>query len=1281
MTTNPTHKLEPKRKTTRGAAQTRARSTAPRAMDKAPRQTNDLYRSLFESSRDAIILADVETRRIRDVNTAACQLLGMPRENLIGRLQSEIHPPELVEKYTNLFRGYIEKGMVLAVDMVISRADGTSVPVNLSASTVTIAGKTTLQSVFRDITERQRMEKVLIKSEEKFSKAFHAIPETLSISFLKNGVFLDVNDAFLLLHEVTRDQVIGHNFQELNLWQPDQHEKSSKMLREHGKIVNEELIFQTKSGEKRIISFSAEVITLDNEECLLAMSTDITERKHMENALRESEEKFSQAFSTSPEILIITKVDDGTIIEINESFTRLFGYSREEVIGRKTLELGLWASAEDRTSILQALEKTGQVINREVQIRTKSGNILTAIFSGAIIKINNQPHIVSVTTDITERKQMEEALRTSEEKYRDIIEMASEGIVTISFDGITLSCNRALQEILGLSAEDIVGSHFSEMRNLKQKNFPDYENAIAALARGEKIPPMEIQWDHHDGRTRVLEFRASIMKSGDNIIGIQGIIIDITERKHLEEALRASEEKYRDIVELAAEGIITTDLKGVIVSCNASFLKMIGAEPKDIIGMGFKDNPRINKQDLARYTDMSISLLKGEKTPPLEVPWLMPDGTTRIYELRSSLMKSNGEAIGAQTIAIDITERKQMEEVIRVSEEKFSKAFHNSPEGIIILDIENSVLLEANETFLRRTGYTRAEAIGQKSFDTNLWVDPKERLTALNNIMTKGGINKEEYRFHTKTGEVIFCLISTETIIVDNKPQLLIVMTDITERKQMEDKLHFSDTVLKSLHEGLFYVDKDYKIGSWNEICEQIYGIKAADAIGKLATAVYSMIEDYPGHNEKRLDILLRRGFNTEEQIHRTPRGDIWVDVHTQAITHNGTTEGWITLVTDITERKKAEADLKRSEEKYRELIDTSSDAIVSTDTQMNFIVWNRGAEKLLGYTEKEILGQSIMNIFPDAAQKDVSRQMVEARNNSTTSITSRVFETSCIKKDCALVPVEVTISMKKLENYFVATLILRDITIRKEAEEKMRQIDQMKSDFLSNVSHELRTPLQSIGGFTKLIMNGQVEDAATRQEFFEIIDRETQHLGNLINGLLDMSRLEAGRFQIYKKPIRIKDTITECVKMFQSLAREKNITLSDEIPQNIPEIEADPDRIRQVIINLLGNAIKFSEPGTSVNVKITVRNDDMLFQVSDHGTGIAEESMHHLFERFFRAAGEKVRGGTGLGLFISKQIVDAHGGRIWAESKIDKGSTFSFTLPYNKGGDQNGNTKANTGN
>jgi len=261
-------------------------------------------------------------------------------------------------------------------------------------------------------------------------------------------------------------------------------------------------------------------------------------------------------------------------------------------------------------------------------------------------------------------------------------------------------------------------------------------------------------------------------------------------------------------------------------------------------------------------------------------------------------------------------------------------------------------------------------------------------------------------------------------------------------------------------------------------------------------------------------------------------------------------------------------------------------------------------------------------------------------------------------------------------------TVVIHDITERKRAEqmeaeaqaskareEALRELDHMKSEFISNVSHELRTPLHAIRGFAKLMLRGKVPDTETQKEFLSIIDERSQHLGALIESLLDMSRLESGRFDIQKQHLLIKDIIHETIGSFYSLASEQGIVISEDIPATLPEIEADRERLGQVMVNLLSNAIKFSNGERSVIVKAEAKDDELVVQVTDHGIGIPKEAMLHLFERFYRAEDSMARGGAGLGLYISRQIIEAHGGRIWVDSKVGKGTTVSFALPLNQAG------------
>ncbi len=239
-----------------------------------------------------------------------------------------------------------------------------------------------------------------------------------------------------------------------------------------------------------------------------------------------------------------------------------------------------------------------------------------------------------------------------------------------------------------------------------------------------------------------------------------------------------------------------------------------------------------------------------------------------------------------------------------------------------------------------------------------------------------------------------------------------------------------------------------------------------------------------------------------------------------------------------------------------------------------------------------------------------------------------------------------------------------REIKERKRAEAALRELDQMKSQFISSVSHELRTPLHSIIGFTKLMLQGKVAAPKDQREFLVIINKQSEHLGKLIDDLLDVSRLESGRFETRKQRLTIKEPIHDVIDELHSLANEKGIVISENMPATLPEVEIDRERVMQVMTNLLGNAIKFSSNDGSILVKAEVRDSELLVQVSDHGIGIPKEAIPHVFEKFYRVKDSEYTGGTGLGLYITKQIIEAHGGRIWVESKPNKGSTFYFTIP-----------------
>jgi PAS domain S-box-containing protein len=257
--------------------------TERKRAEESLRGSEEKFRNLFVHAKDAVILADTQTGILVDVNPAGCRLLGLPKEKIVGMHQSQMHPPELAEKYEQVFREYVEKGIVVNDDIIIQRANGTQAQVELSASVIKLAGKEMIQWVFRNVTERKQMEKSMRESEEKYSAAFRASPSAITITTLKDGVFLEVNDSFLRDNGYTREEVIGHSSKELKIWaKPEERDMILHELRENGRVVNVEYSSRTKSGLIRTMLLSAEPISIAGEQCIIAVTTDITERHRTE---------------------------------------------------------------------------------------------------------------------------------------------------------------------------------------------------------------------------------------------------------------------------------------------------------------------------------------------------------------------------------------------------------------------------------------------------------------------------------------------------------------------------------------------------------------------------------------------------------------------------------------------------------------------------------------------------------------------------------------------------------------------------------------------------------------------------------------------------------------------------------------------------------------------------------------------------------------------------------------------------------------------------------------
>ncbi|MFC1951228.1 PAS domain S-box protein [Chloroflexota bacterium] len=361
----------------------------------------------------------------------------------------------------------------------------------------------------------------------------------------------------------------------------------------------------------------------------------------------------------------------------------------------------------------------------------------------------------------------------------------------------------------------------------------------------------------------------------------------------------------------------------------------------------------------------------------------------------------------------------------------------------------------------------------------------------------------------------------------------------------------------------------------------------------------------------------------------------------------------------DVTQRKR-DADVI---EKFGLAMEQSIDGIAILDGDRNVVYNNKAFAEMHGYDVQEVMGKNATTFInqkhpPEYLNSRKYMKQYEAWRG----------EVHRTRKDGSVFPALLSITLLRDKGGKATGLltIIRDITDRKEIEDRLIEVDRLKSEFIANTSHELRTPLQSIMGFAKLLLSGKVRDTERQEEFLKIIERQSEHLVMLINDLIDVQRLESGRFQVEKVDVKINEVITDALSELNAMTVEKSIEISEQYPASLPAVNADALRIKQVIINLVGNAIKFSYDGGKIWVKADIDGDDLLVQVTDYGMGIPKQSVGRIFERFHQVDGSLTRKeqGTGLGLYIVKQIIEAHKGRVWVDSVEGKGSTFSFAIP-----------------
>ncbi len=623
--------------------------------------------------------------------------------------------------------------------------------------------------------------------------------------------------------------------------------------------------------------------------------------------------------------------------------------------------------------------------------------------------------------------------------------------------------------------------------------------------------------------------------------------------------------------------------------------------------------------------------------------------------------------------------RKLVEKVNAYDEtnDKLSTIFENTPVGICILELTSGKIFDVNQGYLDMFGYTRQEVIGNSSIGLGI-IEPKERKQLIAEVQQYGFVKNKVLRFKTKSGEHFTCVLSYKLITLGGRECGIVLLNSASAHKDLDNALMENmqkfQTIFDSSPTAISIVELESgKIFDANQSFRETYGYKKDELVGR-TTMELGIIR--PEDRKKYISELTKQGSlrNWEQATYSKEGKQITVLLSDIIIDLNGNKYS-LTLLNDITENKKIESDLFENKTKLQTIFDYNPGGIGLFDLENGKILEvNQSFLEICGYSREEMLGHSAseLGILPPGLRASIKNELVESgiiRNREqivrtksgkliTTLYSSIVLDIGGRK--CSLDIVNDISERKELENQLIA------------ATEKAQQAVRSEERFLANMSHEIRTPMNGIIGMVNLLAQTQLNDE--QKEYASWIKDSSEILLTIINDILDISKINAGQMAIENTPFSIYDVLRNLNMSMELKAKEKSVKFHTHIDLSIPQkVMGDPVRLFQILLNLAGNAVKFTEEG-EVNISINKQKEDsenifLEFIIKDTGIGIDTDKISTLFDPFVQASPDTTRkyGGTGLGLSISKRLVEMQGGTIHAESELGKGSVFSFRIGYKK--------------
>ena len=1045
----------------------------------------------------------------------------------------------------------------------------------------------------------------------------------------------------------------------------------------------------------------------------------ILEKRKVEKDLQKSKERWHFAIEGSNDGIWDWNIIKGEVFFSNR-WKEMLGYGSDELEGN----LSEWQTRVHPDDIEFVMYKLQQHFEQlapdyatEHRILCKDGSWKWILDRGRVLQwtAEGKPaRMVGTHTDITERKLMEETLQLSEKRYRTTIESISDAFFSLDNELRFTYFNKQSEILLLKQSSDVLGKQlFSEVfQEAKGSIFEDkYTWALAnkevcAFETFFGVKPL-INW-----------YNVRVYPGKD---GISVFFTIITEKKKAEQLLLAQKNQLNKAQEIAHLGSWELDLLTGELNWSDETYRIFGLTPKEFPATNKAFLESVHPDDReAVNSAYSESIREDRDSYEIEHRVIRKStGELRwVYERCEHIRDNTGTIVRSFGSVLDITGHKLAEDKLKESEEKYRLLYESNQMPISIFDIETLYFLSANEAFVAKYGYTKEELLNMTILDIRPGSEV-DRVKQSIKIIDKGLVNVGEYLHKKKNGEIIQVEIIRYDLVFEGKNAKLVFANDITKRKLAEKQLSESEVQYRNLADSgsalIWTSGSDKLFNYFNAPWLKFTGRTLAQEMGNgWAEGVH------PDDFDKCLEIYLTSfdkhvSFEMEYRLRHSSGEYRWIlDMGTPNFDSTGEFIGYIGHCFDISERKLFEdtqtfllgCGLPGTGEDFfeslaRYLAETLNMEYVCIDrlegdrlTAQTVAIYNKGRlESNVQYALKdtpcgEVVGKSVCcyrngvrHLFPN----DMALQELNAESYvGTTLIDSKGQAIGLIAvighqplhsegKAESLLKLVASRAAGELERRETENAMKEMLKQLKKAKERAEESDRLKSAFLTNMSHEIRTPMNGILGFSELLKTPGLT-GAEQQTYIRIIEKSGARMLNIINDIVDISKIEAGLIKLEMKETNINEQIEFIYAFFKPEVEAKGLKLSFKIPLSAKEatIITDREKIYAILTNLVKNAVKYTEIGTIqlgyYKIAATEHAPLLQFYVKDTGIGIPKDRQAAIFERFVQADIEdiKARQGAGLGLTITKSYVEMCGGKIWVESEEEIGSTFYFTIPYN---------------